>query len=67
MADFAGGMSATAAKNRKGETMTHNTIAKPLACATTVAVVLPLMVATETVDGITWNYTVSNGKSEILV
>ena len=47
--------------------MTRSTIANLLACATMLAAALPLMVATETVNGSEWNYTDPDGKAEIMV
>ena len=45
--------------------MNRNIIVKLLAGAMAVAAALPLVADTETVDGITWTYTVSNGKASL--
>ena len=46
--------------------MKHANIVKSIVAAV-VVVAIGAWAETETVGGITWNYTVSNGKSEILV
>ncbi len=43
--------------------MTLNAIAKLCACTMAFAATMPLAAAVETVNGIEWNYTVSNGKA----
>ena len=45
--------------------MNRVTIEKLLACATALAVAMPLAADTETVNGIAWTYAVSDGKAEI--
>jgi len=45
--------------------MSRNIIAKLFVGAMAFAVSLPIFAVTETVDGITWRYQVSNGKAEI--
>ena len=45
----------------------HNIIAKFFVGAVTFVVAMPIFADTETVDGIEWNYTVSDGKAKIMV